>query len=64
MPVVRVCPHCKKSMIASTYQMMNHVMKKCTKFKNSSSNKINIIRIASDEKNFNIKKNNNNNKNN
>ena len=27
MPVVRMCPHCKKGFIASTYQMSEHVEK-------------------------------------
>lgn len=25
MPVVRICPHCKKGFLASTYQMFAHV---------------------------------------
>ena len=33
MPVVRVCAHCKKSMIASTYQLMDHVFNKCPVYK-------------------------------
>ena len=27
MPVVRLCPHCKKGFLASTYQMLAHVEK-------------------------------------
>ncbi len=33
MPVVRVCAHCKKSMIASTYQLIDHVFNKCPVYK-------------------------------
>lgn len=32
MPVVRLCPYCKKSFLKSTYQMYEHV-KKCDKYK-------------------------------
>lgn len=27
MPVIRICPHCKKGFLASTYQMIAHVEK-------------------------------------
>ena len=27
MPVVRICPHCKKGFMASSYQMSDHVEK-------------------------------------
>lgn len=33
MPVVRVCAHCKKSMLASTYQLIDHVFNKCPVYK-------------------------------
>ena len=32
MPVVRICPYCKKSFLKSTYQMFEHVQK-CDKYK-------------------------------
>lgn len=32
MPVVRLCPYCKKGFLKSTYQMFEHV-KKCDKYK-------------------------------
>lgn len=39
MPVVRVCAHCKKSMIASTYQLMDHVFNKCPVYKENVKKK-------------------------
>lgn len=32
MPVIRICPHCKKSFLKSTYQMLSHV-ESCVSFK-------------------------------
>ena len=39
MPVVRVCAHCKKSMIVSTYQLMDHVFNKCPVYKENVKKK-------------------------
>lgn len=50
MPVVRICPHCKKGFLASTYQMITHVEKyhkdksisiNLKKSKNITSSKVN-----------------------
>ena len=32
MPVIRICPYCKKGFLKSTYQMLLHV-EKCVNFK-------------------------------
>ena len=37
MPVVRLCPYCKKGFLKSTYQMFEHV-KKCEKYKSIIDN--------------------------
>jgi hypothetical protein len=60
MPVVRVCAHCKKSMLASTYQLIDHVFNKCPVYKEKvkikqDKKKINIIKISVNENNL-IKK--------
>ena len=33
MPVVRTCAHCKKSMLISSYQLIDHVLYKCPVYK-------------------------------
>lgn len=33
MPQVRICPYCKRAMMKSTYQMINHIIKECKVFK-------------------------------
>ena len=38
MPVVRVCPHCEKSMMVSTYQLLDHVLNKCPVYKEKVKN--------------------------
>lgn len=54
MPVVRVCAHCKKSMLASTYQLIDHVFNKCPVYKEKVKTEqkkkgINIIKISVNE---------------
>ena len=57
MPVVRVCPYCKKSFLKSTYQMFEHVQK-CDKYKpvivnvnnNSNEKSLKIMKVADEIK--------------
>ena len=57
MPVVRLCPYCKKGFLKSTYQMIEHV-KKCEKYKSfivnvnndKSQKSLKIIKIADEIK--------------
>ena len=52
MPIVRICAHCKKSMLASTYQLMDHVFNKCPVYKEKvkiEQDKKNIIKISVNE---------------
>lgn len=43
MPVVRVCAHCKKSMIVSTYQLMDHVFNKCPVYKENVKKPVEVF---------------------
>ena len=57
MPVVRICPYCKKAFLKSTYQMFEHV-KKCDKYKpvivnvnnNSNEKSLKIMKVADEIK--------------
>ncbi len=57
MPVVRLCPYCKKSFLKSTYQMYEHV-KKCDKYKsvivnvnnNSNEKSLKTVKVADEIK--------------
>lgn len=57
MPVVRLCPYCKKSFLKSTYQMFEHVQK-CDKYKpvivnvnnNSNEKSLKIMKVADEIK--------------
>ena len=57
MPVVRLCPYCKKGFLKSTYQMLAHV-EKCDKYKpiivnvnnNSNEKSLKIMKVADEIK--------------
>ena len=57
MPIVRLCPYCKKGFLKSTYQMFKHVQN-CEKYKpiivnvnnDKSQKSLKIIKIADEIK--------------
>ena len=57
MPIVRLCPYCKKGFLKSTYQMLKHVQN-CEKYKpiivnvnnDKSQKSLKIIKIADEIK--------------
>jgi hypothetical protein len=58
MPVVRLCPHCRKGFLKSTYQMIEHATKcnpNATKTIICNNRKYNILQHEGEDAKINIK---------